>query len=133
MDICSIPFTPHNETVFCPDQCPNTNLDHLFSAVEIHSHLPSVHFVSNNPAPLPAEPPKITDLADPSVKSVDLINAYSQQEMPFSAAIPVESPRMVYDPHSTPDAFTADIKESDYATLNDGTGIAQMQDHLADD
>ena len=50
--------------------------------------------------------------------------------MPFSAAIPVESPRMVYELHpSTSDAFAAD-----YDTLNDGTScIAQMQDHLADD
>ena len=140
-DSCSIPFTPRNETVFRPDQCPNTNPEHLFSAVEIHSHLPSAHFVSDNPAPVPAEPPnisatdalKITDLANPSVKSVDFIDAFSQQQMPFSAAIPVESPRMVYDLHSTPDDFRADIKESDYNTLNDGTGIAAMQDHLADD
>ena len=88
--------------------------------------------MSDNPAPLPAEPPKITDLVDSSVKTVDLIDAYSQQQMPFSAAIPSESPRIVYDLHSTPDDFAADIKESDYDTLNDGTGIAEMQDHLAD-
>ena len=122
-DRCSIPFTPRNETVDRPDQYPSNNPNQLSSEVEVHSHLPSAHFISDTPAPSPTEDP---------ITSFDIIEAYSQQEMPFSAAIPVESPRFVYDLHPTPDAFATDIKESDYDTLNDGSGIAQMQDHLSD-
>ncbi len=58
-DSCSIPFPPCNETIDCPDQYPRNNPDQLSSEVEVHSHLPSAHFESDTPAPLPPEDIKI--------------------------------------------------------------------------
>ena len=120
--------------------------------ISIHSHLPSAHFIMDTasppePSPVPSDPaydvtwnsnsnayiregsaiqPVKPDIS-PEPKTVQ-IEAFSAQEMPFSEAIPVVATSVDTEP--APDAFAADIKESDYDTLNDGTGVANMQEHL---
>jgi hypothetical protein len=153
---CSIPFTPRNETPERPAQYPNNNHRQPMVEMPVHSHLPSAHFITEpdsepEPKPEPSDPaydvtwspttqsylrkgsviqPVKPDLhteptAEPSAVQIE---AFSAQEMPFTQAIPVTAPRTVYD--RAPDAFATDIKESDYDTLNDGTGVANMQEHL---